>query len=98
MTGDSGLIPISLGVSDFSDWDISFVLVFGDHEDRQSDTALQFLSSLLQQNVRGILMNIYSIYCDRVLYFGDNFLSSFRINVYFYQVGRSNCSLWMPWP
>lgn len=57
VTGDSGLIPISLGVSDFSDWEISFVLVFGDFEHHQSDMALHFLSSLLTQNEKFVFLS-----------------------------------------
>ena len=51
MTGDLGVIPLSIGVSDFSNWDISFVLVFGDVDQHQKKTASEFLSDLLNFNV-----------------------------------------------
>lgn len=59
MIGDSGVIPLSLGVSDFSEWDISFILVFGDAENSQKEVAAEFLSVLLNLNVSVMACRIF---------------------------------------
>lgn len=51
VSADSKVIPISLGITDFSDGSICFMLIFGDSENRQGEIAMEFLSSLLSQNV-----------------------------------------------
>lgn len=46
ITADSEVIPQSLGVSDFSESNVYFLLVFGDSGNQQSEIALEFLSAL----------------------------------------------------
>lgn len=54
VSADSIVIPISLGITDFTDGSICFVLIFGDSENKQCEVAMEFLSSLLSQNVTQI--------------------------------------------